>query len=51
MQACIAFFMVKMVSNMDHGRVQRTTKIDNIVQRGVYLDMMVNRQLFLSMIN
>ena len=47
MQACIAFFMVKMVSDMDRGRVQPTTKIDNIVQHGVYLDIMVNRQLFL----
>ena len=36
-----------MVSNMDRGRVKPTTKIENIVQRGVYLDMMVNRQLFL----
>ena len=47
MQACIAFFMVNMASNMDRVHVQPRTKIDNIVQHGVYLDMMVNRQLFL----
>ena len=37
------FFMVNMASNMDRGCVHRTTKIDNIVQHGVNLDMMVNR--------
>ena len=47
MQACIAFFMVNMASNMDRGRVQPMTKIDNIVEHGVFLYMMVNRQLFL----
>ena len=46
MQACIAFFIVNMASNMDCGLVQPTTKIDNIVQPGVFLYMMVNRQLF-----